>query len=175
MRLARPTFLLGLLTILVAVQPSSCNTKAVGIDECRDIEYARCEAGVYCKTAFAIDDVNACKRYYRDQCLHGLDVSKSPGKPEVSQCVESIQQLGRCAKTSGENAPAKACLDDTWTNAKIVTVCQLLKNPQVAPNCSFLVDQSDEGTGGTDSGEGGTAENGGSSGEGGSAGSGGAS
>jgi uncharacterized membrane protein YgcG len=174
MRLARSTFLLGLSIMIASTVPLSCNTKAIGIDECRDIEYARCEVGVNCKTVFDIDDVKACKRFYRDQCLHGMDVTEVPGKPEVNQCIDRIRILGGCAQKTGEDTLVSKCADSTTNDDSVRTVCELLKKPQNAPECSFLVnDTSNAGGSGGGGGTAGSAGNGGSAGSGGTAGGGG--
>lgn len=152
MRYARPTTLLGLMFVLVAVAPTSCNSKAVGIDECRRIEYARCEAAVHCPENFDVDDVAACKRFYRDQCLHGLDRAKTPDKTDVTACVEVIDRLGSCAKKNGEDSLVTECSEVSSTLSKVDTVCELLKRPEAAPECAFITkadtSDSDDGSGG---------------------------
>jgi uncharacterized membrane protein YgcG len=163
MRFARSTFLFGLLGLLCASVPPSCNTKAVGVSECRDIEYARCEEGIHCAEAFAIESVSACKRFYRDQCLRGLDVSETPGKPEVSECTGLIHRLGNCAKDNGEKSLITDCDDVTVTSTEVTTVCELMKSPQYSKSCSFLIDNSKGGSGG-DGGDGGSGGSSGSSG-----------
>ena len=59
------------LTAFLVVHASGCGTDAIAVDECRDIENARCEAGKFCGF---VDDVEQCKRFYR--CL--LYTSPSP-------------------------------------------------------------------------------------------------
>src|SRR5688572_30918766 len=55
-----------------------CTSGAVAIAQCREIEYARCEAAVPCGV---VTDVDECKRFYRDQCLHGI---AGPAAPTTS-------------------------------------------------------------------------------------------
>src|SRR5882724_3002222 len=76
------------------VTASGCGTNAVGVDDCRSIEQARCHAGAPCGI---IEDVDACDRYYRDHCLHGL-ATKPPAGASVSACVQVIEAAGRCAQ-----------------------------------------------------------------------------
>ncbi|MGC4070033.1 MAG: hypothetical protein QM784_36335 [Polyangiaceae bacterium] len=108
-------------------------------------------------------DVDACKRFYRDHCLHGLDVSDAPNKPQVTSCVESIQRLGRCAKDHGADSLVSGCGSLSSSDLDVTTVCGALYHPQVVKNCSFLVD-TDGGSGGN-GGDGGSGGNGGSAGD----------
>ena len=78
----------------VLISASSCGTDAVGVDDCRKIEDARCEAAAHCPGDLQVEDVDACKRYYRDHCLHGLAVDHTPGAPVVSHCVSAIEAAG---------------------------------------------------------------------------------
>ncbi len=98
---------------------AGCGTDAVGVDECRDIEEARCEAAQFCDI---VDDVDACKRFYRDQCLHGLANGEQPGAPDVKklrgepsrtpvECAKNgVENLADCdPKPSGKTALTKVC------------------------------------------------------------------
>jgi hypothetical protein len=143
--------LLAGLTSFTLLTASGCGTKAVGVDDCRDIEQARCRAGKPCGL---VDDVAACERYYRDHCLHGLAIEPSPGA-SVSSCVEVIRAAGECAKADPE-APLEACESDVLTPSRaFATVCDVVRNPERAPECAFLTDTPpvEEGEGG----QGGTA------------------
>lgn len=128
------------------VTASGCGTNAVGVDDCRDIEQARCEASPPCGL---VSDVSACKRYYRDHCLHGL-LSK-PSAGVVGQCVRVIKEAGRCASGDPE-----AALDDcdpfvTEQTARLELACDVVAHPEFAPECSFLLDEpppDDSGSGG---------------------------
>jgi len=64
-----------------------CGPEPEGVDDCREIESARCRAAAQCGV---IDDVDGCVRFYHDQCLHGLPVD-SPGRPAREACVEAIE------------------------------------------------------------------------------------
>jgi len=130
------------------VAASGCGTAAIGVDDCRDIESARCEAAKSCGT---ISDVSSCQRYYRDHCLHGL-----PGKLEagdsVSACVEVIQAAGRCA--DGDPTINLSNCDPRVTNRRsgLTLACDVVAHPERVPECSFLtyvpVDEGVAGAGG---------------------------
>lgn len=123
---------------------ASCGTNAVGIDECRDIEEARCRAGDPCGI---IDDVAACERYYRDHCLHGL-ATKPPGNAVVGACVQIINDAGQCASNDPETALADC--DPVFAKARgsLKTACDVVAHPELTPECSFLLDTPPENTGG---------------------------
>jgi hypothetical protein len=112
-----------------------CGTDAVGVSDCRNIETARCQAAQYCGL---IDDVGACTRFYRDQCLHGLP-GVLPGEQDVNACVRTIQLAGSCAKSGGKSASLSSC--KPAPSAKTIDVtqaCQIVTNPERATECSFL-------------------------------------
>ena len=93
----------SLLAVLGAGLPigfavASCGTDAVGVEACRQIEDAHCAAAPRCKPGF---DVEACKRFYRDQCLHGIENPLDGGAiadQTVNACVAAIEATAECAK-----------------------------------------------------------------------------
>jgi hypothetical protein len=103
----------------VAALAFACGTDAIGIDACRQIETARCGQAPAC----AIDltnpvhrsspgtDVDACVRFYHEQCLHGLATTKEPGNVQVKDCVDAIN--------AGD--------------------CEVVKRPEIAPACAWLI------------------------------------
>ncbi len=108
----------GVLSIFAA-----CGTDAVGIQQCRNIESARCMRAPACKIDLSQplhegSDVDACIRFYNDQCLHGLVTSVTPGANQVSACIAAIN--------SGP--------------------CDFVVNPQDSPACVFLIPIPDAGT-----------------------------
>lgn len=155
-----------------ALGSPGCGTDAVGIDDCRDIERARCEAASHCGR---IDDVEECQRFYRDQCLHGLSV-ESPGAIAVERCVDVIRKAGECAR---DNGGTDAAIDDcdpepSSDTVDVDTACDLVLFPERSAECSFLTPNPPEpsGEGGeagrsSDSGRGGSAGEPGSGGQGG--------
>ncbi len=129
---------------------ASCGTSALGVDDCRDIEQARCVASASCldsNGAPLIEDVPACERYYRDHCLHGLAV-KPPAGASVSACVKVIEAAGRCAK-SDPTSPLDECPKPvTQVQPGLTHVCDVVTHPELATECGFLTNTPDESTGG---------------------------
>ncbi|HMA97776.1 MAG TPA: hypothetical protein VKP30_34055 [Polyangiaceae bacterium] len=113
----------------------ACDTNAVGVEECRSIEYARCEAAARCPDQFAVRNVEECKLFYRDQCLHGM-ATAVPSAADLRACVSAIQALSECAGKDG-SATVAAC-GVPATRAKPATVCKLLAEPEVITGCAFL-------------------------------------
>jgi hypothetical protein len=133
------TLSIGLVTAAATyalLSSSGCSTEAVGIDECRDIEEARCEAGAICGF---VDDVDACKRFYRDQCLHGLPVA-SPGAPQVDRCVAAIGTAAACAR---DQTPLASCAVAVTPGTRLAEPCDLVLAPERLEPCSFLVPEAD--------------------------------
>lgn len=141
---------------LVACVVASCGTDAEGVDDCRDIEQARCAAAAHCAV---IDDVEGCQRFYRDQCLHGLAVA-SPGGPAVKACVAAIDDAGVCAAADPSDTSACAApLDAT-------SACDAILHPETLSACSFLAPTASSSGGSSSDGsssEGGTPATGGQS------------
>jgi hypothetical protein len=138
------------------VTASGCGTKAVGVEDCRAIEEARCRAAEPCGL---VDDVAACERFYRDHCLHGL--MSEPGAGEsVDACVRAIEAAGRCANQDPE-AVLSECGDEPVPAAQpgLGTACDVVRYPERAAECSFLTNAPPE------SGVGGQPATGGSSGD----------
>lgn len=106
----------------------ACGTDPVGVETCRKIEHARCENAKSCgidissqpvhrrdgKTPELQDqqDVGACKRFYDDECLHGLVTTSDPGAVQAQACVDAINGA---------------------------TSCDVVKNPEKTPACAFLL------------------------------------
>jgi hypothetical protein len=121
------------------VSSPGCGTDAKGIEDCRDIERARCSAAAACGI---VTDVEACQRFYRDHCLHGM--ASLPASPTaVDECVETINSAGSCARVSpeGKLTPLSDCEDangvlDAASN--VMYACELVEKPELARRCSFL-------------------------------------
>jgi hypothetical protein len=118
------------------VTASGCGTNAIGVDDCRDIEQARCEASVPCGF---VDDVKACRRYYRDHCLHGLLTKPSAGA--VAECVRVIDAAGECASADPEAALGACDPEVTDGNARLSSACDVVAHPEYARECAFLLDE----------------------------------
>ena len=86
----------ALSALFLATNPG-CGTDAKGVEDCRDIERARCDAAVACGK---VSDLAECRRFYRDHCLHGLGVTP-PARGRVDECVATIKQAAACVKANG--------------------------------------------------------------------------
>jgi hypothetical protein len=143
--------LLATTTSFCLVTASGCGTAAIGIDDCRDIEQARCQAAVKCGM---ISDADGCERYYRNHCLHGLPV-KPPAGDSVPRCVEVIQAAASCAEAD-PTIELKDC-DPVVATPKVgfLYACDVVSHPERTPECAFLSDLPEEegsgGAGGTSS------------------------
>jgi hypothetical protein len=111
----------------------SCGTDAVGVSECREVEEARCNAAVSCGYA----DVEECRRFYRDHCLHGMALDKVE-TVQVDQCVAQLQNAGQCATQQPGAAPAD-CAQPIATESSVAKVCDVVLRPELASACAFLV------------------------------------
>ncbi len=113
----------GVAGLLAAVLCTSggCGDKAVGVDACRKIEFARCRFVVACnigvgtRRSDSTSPVDDCDRYYDDACLHGFASGSDPGDAVTQKCVDAIN----------------AAKD-----------CTIIVNPETAPECAFLVPEA---------------------------------
>jgi len=135
--------LLSAVCAFTLVSTMGCETDAQGIDECRQIEQTRCAAAKECGL---VGDVDACQRFYRDQCLHGLPVS-SPGSVKVQACVATIRAAGQCVQQAGgADTLLRDCDPPVTESARgVFTACNLIKEPEKAEECSFLTPGVDAG------------------------------
>jgi hypothetical protein len=154
--------LLSAVSAFTLVTAAGCGTSAQGVDDCRDIEDARCSAAKNCN--LGISDVTQCQLFYRDQCLHGLAVS-SPGSTAIKACVATIQAAGVCALQGQSTAPAD-CTNKPSVATTAQTTCEIVTNPERTSECGFLMPTADAGTSGSGgaAGTGGTADAGGTGG-----------
>ena len=139
--------LLSAVCAFTLVSAAGCGTDARGVDDCRDIEQARCSAAKSCGIITEVDD---CQRYYRDQCLHGLPVA-SPGAAQVKKCVDTIRAAGACAAGADAAASLSDCPDVTRDAPGVDGVCEIVSNPEKAAECAFLTPGADAGSGGASS------------------------
>lgn len=97
----------------------ACGTDAVAVETCRRVENARCERAAGCGIDLGVPRhrggdataVTSCQRYYRDACLHGIEGPEDPGEVVLSACLDAI--------STGS--------------------CDVVKAPELAPACAFLV------------------------------------
>ena len=113
---------------------SGCGTDPVNPDGCQSIEEARCVAAPACPGFGADFDVEACKRFYRDQCLHGLASETDPGEPRIEQCVQAIDLAGECAANG-----ATPCDIGSGTG-ETANPCDVIESPHKFLECDFLVE-----------------------------------
>jgi hypothetical protein len=98
------------LVFAALLHASGCGSEARGVDACRQIESARCEAASKCPTEFPefterYGSVASCQRFYDVQCGRGVqEASKEPSRAELTACLTQV-------RTSCEAAadPAKFC------------------------------------------------------------------
>lgn len=158
--------LLSAVCAFTLVSAAGCGTDAQGVNDCREIEQTRCVAAKNCGI---VSDVDACQRYYRDQCLHGLPVAP-PGSVKLKACVDVIRAAGVCAQSLGIETKLSACEPSLASSApSLATACDLVREPEKSEECLFLTPGADAGVGGT-SNSGGEGGAGGEGGQGGSSG-----
>jgi hypothetical protein len=140
MRLRRLSTKIAALPLWACVGLGACATEAVGVDACRQIEYARCDAASKCPNTFGTIKPATCRRFYRDHCLHGLAVGQDPGIAKVRDCVQAIESLGNCVSTKSEAVNFSECAVSDFYNlsSKTVSACGLLAEPESLSACSFL-------------------------------------
>lgn len=117
---------------------AGCGTEAKGIDSCREIEEERCRQAPACPSHFRVkseEDVEACVRFYRDQCLHGMS-APAPGKPALDACLQTIRRAGACAKSGA--ASLAECSVAPSSQTEVATACELLVHPEKTAECAFL-------------------------------------
>jgi hypothetical protein len=150
-RLSAVALALGITTCFGAALVSSCGSDAVGVDACRQIEAARCEAAQVCP----MNTINLieCKNFYHDQCLHGIensdvsdggDGTDDPAIDQVTACVGAIQMLQGCIKAGEKTMAAcnKALVLNTAYDPTIAakTPCDVLEGePEALEACSFVI------------------------------------
>src|SRR5690606_54140 len=129
---------------------TNCENRAIAISSCRDIEYARCQAGTSCGL-IEEEDVDECIRFYRDQCLHGINGPRAPSKSDENECVAAIEAAGECASTN-PNPSMKNC----WTRGpgaggasssspSGTSVCDFISEPWDDAVCEVLLPAEGEG------------------------------
>jgi len=121
--------------------------------------------------------VDACKRYYRDHCLHGLGVSEAPGEPILNSCIQAIQTAGECAAEDPEMtiADCRAFTEphrDQYQlrreneHADLATVCEIVQYPERSYECGYFLNEVElppeetGGAGGAEPGAAGTSNGG---------------
>jgi hypothetical protein len=119
---------------LLVVIGQGCSVDQIALQGCRDIEDARCEVAQPCAN-LSVPDPEACKRFYRDQCLHGMEIAADPGQPTVDKCVSAIRAAGACA-SSGHASDVGGCEVATTSPT---SACGIIANPELATDCAWLI------------------------------------
>jgi hypothetical protein len=106
----------------------------------RDLGAAGAEVAV--AACGIVVDVDACQRFYRDHCLHGM-AALPPSPAAVDECVETINSAGSCASVSAEGKLARLSECDAATGVldaprSVLYACELVEKPELADRCSFL-------------------------------------
>lgn len=146
-----------------------CGTDASGVEACRQIETARCEAAAAC--GYTSEQVTLCKEFYRDQCLHGIEnADYEPSASDVEGCIAAVNQVRACAERGVGTMVDCPEAPLTPGSAASLTPCAILTDKaHLLAACAFVSTPADAGTPGTDGG-GGAGGSGGSGGHGGSGG-----
>jgi hypothetical protein len=116
------------------VVAGGCGTDAEGTAECRAFERVRCQAAAAC----GYPDVDECIRFQRDQCLHGVAL-ESISDAQLDVCTEDVARAGRCAEGQGPSTAARSCSEPVATSAAATTACDVVRSPELAVSCAFLV------------------------------------
>jgi hypothetical protein len=125
---------------------ASCSTDAQGVEACRAIESARCQVAPLCSASFAggftADQVDQCLRFYRDECLVGVEAPEA-GAPDPTACVAAINAAAACVADGGPGAPCpEVALADAGcgpdaslmpTPCNLIAVC-----PEALMACNFV-------------------------------------
>ena len=126
---------------LLTLNALACNTGAVGVEACREIETARCKAAEQCGL---LDDVDGCVRFSDDHCLHGMDLDDEPGQVQVGFCVDAVEAAGKCAKRKTRRTDPEDCGEQLLESANATEVCDIVQEPERAAACAFLNDPEPE-------------------------------
>jgi hypothetical protein len=153
----------GALAVATTATTEGCGTDAVGIDACRQVETARCEATRSCGATD--DEVTSCSLYYRDACLHGIEnATRPPTDADTKGCVAAVNAVRACADAkvttiAGCTATpladgANVCVPGT-ANANL-SPCQVIHDcAHILAACAFAVGpKSDAGVDDGSSGDG---------------------
>ncbi|WP_437593954.1 hypothetical protein [Sorangium sp. So ce1000] len=174
---------LGVVTLITA---PSCGNDAVGVDACRRIEQARCEAAAVCPawvgSGNADERVKTCVEFYWDQCLHGIEndgtggghAAAEPTTAQVDACVAAVGEARACASAKVASmaecsaAPLAEGVDRSISPCEVITA-----QAEALEACAFVAAPNGEGSGSGAAGSGGNSAAGsGGSGAAGSSGSG---
>lgn len=146
-----------------------CEDGATGIEACRAIEEKKCTLVAGCPgSAVQTDaDIQACKLFYRDQCLHGIADSVEPDDASVAVCLAALDAAGACAEQTLSSCAGAPELAGGVDGSK-TTGCEAVLASELLAGCGFLAPASGAEAGGATSAS--TAASGGEAGGGGAGG-----
>ena len=152
LRLAAAVVALSAAACFAAATLTSCGSDAIGIESCRDIEAARCNAAASC--GMSAQEVIDCKNFYHDQCLHGIENNivndgGDPPQAETNGCVAEIGKLQACIAGGGKTMADCTAVTLTVGIDPAVSKkdpCEVLMHePEDLSACSFIVLPTDAG------------------------------
>jgi len=104
--------------LAVALSPlaaSGCGTSAIGVNDCKQVEEARCNAAAKCSAiqltppySTSGSSVDACIRFYDTACLHGL-AGIVPSASQLQACLSLIKTGGCTVVAEPWNAKDTSC------------------------------------------------------------------
>lgn len=137
--------------------PLGCGPEAIGVESCRKIESARCDAAAAC--GFSEAEVADCKLLYNDQCLHGIEnADHRPTEDDTEACVAAVTATGDCARSGVAKmsaCPAAPLVEGAIDHAPCSVI---LSSAHELSACAFAEGEPDAGasdSGTTDAGDGG--------------------
>jgi hypothetical protein len=156
----------ALLGVAASLSLPACGTDAAGVEACREIETARCEAAAAC--GYTAEQITICKDFYKDQCLHGIEnAGYEPSTSDIEACVAAVNQVRACAERGAGtmvDCPEAALLPGSDAS---LTPCVILTDKvHLLTACAFVSAPTDAGTPTTDGGDGGAGGAGGQGGDG---------
>jgi hypothetical protein len=117
-----------------------CKTGAIGVEACRKVEAARCEAANSCGL---VGSLTECIRFSHDNCLHGFGANADPRPSDVDSCVEALQAANQCVIERGDVTPAQ-CKNELLSDSRADKICNFVISPELTPQCLFLAPDSEE-------------------------------
>lgn len=144
--------LLGSITLVVCIAFGGCGTSGVGVDACRKIEAARCNASAACGATEA--EVTHCNDVYRDQCLYGIqNANAEPSDQSAAACVSALSAVEACARAGTMSMDACGAAPLIATAIPTTAPCQIiLRNPELLQACSFVAAPASADGGSPDTG-----------------------
>lgn len=138
-------FLVGML----ALGGTGCSTDAVGVDACRLIESARCDAAPTCEgdpdSSGIVTEVQVenCKTFYRDHCLVGIENDQAePDGDDVTDCVEAIGKVAKCQTDKVETMAD--CDVEVESGGSDLSPCGAMAEPELITACAFVAAEEEE-------------------------------